>query len=161
MEFSLQSSVWIYQSDKELSLEETALIQDNLDTFAARWTAHNRQLKAHGEIRHNRFIVLIVDESQAGASGCSIDKSVSFIKQLEQQYGLNFFDRFNIAYRKNGAIVSVTRDAFEKLLQEGEINAETPVFNNLVQTLAQLQQNWEVPLRQSWHARVFSDLLNA
>ncbi|MGV8877977.1 MAG: ABC transporter ATPase [Sphingobacteriaceae bacterium] len=161
MEFSLQSRVWIYQSDKELSLEETALLQDHLDQFAARWTAHNNQLKANAEIRYNRFIVLIVDESQAGASGCSIDKSVSFIKQLEKQYGLNFFDRFNIAYRKNGAIVSVNRDAFEQLLTEGEINAETPVFNNVVQTLGELQQSWEIPLRKSWHARVFSDLLQA
>lgn len=160
MEFSLQSRVWIYQSDKELSLEQTALIQDHLDQFAARWTAHNHQLMAHGEIRYNRFIVLIVDESQAGASGCSIDKSVSFIKQLEQQYGLNFFDRFNVAYRKNGAILSVNRNAFERLLVEGELNAETIVFNNLVQTLAELQQNWEVPLKQSWHARVFGDLLH-
>lgn len=161
MEFSPQSRVWIYQSNKELSLEETSQIQDHLDQFAARWTAHNHQLKAQAEIRHNRFIILIVDESAAGASGCSIDKSVSFIKQLEQQYGLNFFDRFNIAYRKNGAVVGVNREDFEKLLREGRINSDTLVFNNLVQTLSALQQNWEVPLRQSWHARVFSELLQA
>ena len=83
MEFSSHSRVWIYQSDRKLTADEVVQIQMNLDNFTRSWTAHNNQLKAKAEIRYNRFLVLIVDESQAGASGCSIDKSVNFMKQLE------------------------------------------------------------------------------
>ena len=68
------------------------------------------------EIRYNRFIILIVDESHAGASGCSIDKSVHFMQQLEQEYGINLFDRFNLAYRNGEEILSVPRAKFEELL---------------------------------------------
>lgn len=159
MEFSPQSRVWIYQSDRELNRVETEQIQKQLNQFAAIWTAHNNQLKAVGEIRFNRFLILIVDEMDAGASGCSIDKSVKFMKNLEQEYGLNIFDRFQIAYREKDDIVGVDRNTFENLLREGKIHQETLVFNNLVPTLSELQENWEIPLKNSWHARFFNHLI--
>src|ERR1700749_5003601 len=100
MRFSEQSRVWIYQSDRELYEDEVKQLHEILNKFAAEWTAHNHQLKAKAEIRYNRFLILIVDESQAGASGCSIDKSVNFIKRLEQEFNIILLDRFNLAYRE-------------------------------------------------------------
>ena len=160
MEFSSHSRVWIYQSDRKLTADEVVQIQMNLDNFTRSWTAHNYQLKAKAEIRYDRFLVLIVDESQAGASGCSIDKSVNFMKQLEQQFGINLFDRFNLAYRDGGEVVSVPRHQFEDLLKAGIINTETIVYNNLVQNVTELQTKWEVPFKDSWHIQLFRDLVN-
>lgn len=147
MEFYSHSRVWVYQSDRELNPEETVQIQVHMDNFTHSWTAHNNQLKAKAEIRYNRFLILIVDESQAGASGCSIDKSVNFMKQLEQHFNINLFDRFNLAYRDGEAVTSVPRLQFEDLLKAGTINTETIVFNNMVQNLAELQTKWEVPFK--------------
>jgi hypothetical protein len=159
MEFSSHSRVWIYQSDRKLTADEAVQIQVNLDNFTRSWTAHNNQLKAKAEIRYNRFLVLIVDETQAGASGCSIDKSVNFMKQLEQQFDINLFDRFNLAYRDGEEVLSVPRHQFEELLKTGAINTETIVFNNLVQNVAELQTKWEVPFKDSWHIQLFRDLV--
>src|SRR5258708_12008791 len=135
MRFSEQSRVWIYQSDKELYDEQAKQLLDQLNIFAAEWTAHNHQLKAKAEVRYNRFLILIVDESQAGASGCSIDKSVNFMKKLEQEFGINLFDRFNFAYREGNEVLSAQRHQFEELLKSGKVNNKTIVFNNLVQDL--------------------------
>ena len=159
MIFSENSRVWIYQSDRELNEAEISKLQQQLDSFATGWTAHNNQLKAKAEIRYNRFIVLVVDESQAGASGCSIDKSVNFMKQLEQQFGINLFDRFNLAYRSGVNILSASRDKFEALIKQGVINNDTIVFNNLVQNLTELDSKWEVPFKDSWHTRLFGSLV--
>ena len=159
MQFSDQSRVWIYQSDRQLSDEETNEVQQYLDGFTAQWTAHNSHLKAKAEIRYNRFLILIVDESQAGASGCSIDKSVNFMKQLEQQFHINLFDRFNLAYKHGDEVLSIPRHEFEALIKEGKINKDSIVYNNLVQTLGELQTNWEVPFKDSWHIRLFGDLV--
>jgi len=161
MEFSSHSRVWVYQSDRKLTDAETLQIQVLLDNFTTVWTAHSNQLKAKAEIRYNRFLILFVDESQAGASGCSIDKSVNFMKQLEQQFGINLFDRFNLAYRNGEEILSVPRNQFEELLKQGKITSETIVFNNLAQTLADLQTKWEVPFKDSWHKQLFGDLVVA
>ncbi|MGF7040069.1 ABC transporter ATPase [Mucilaginibacter lappiensis] len=160
MEFSQHSRVWIYQADRKLSDQEVQQIQPELDNFTIGWTAHNNQLKARAEIRYNRFFILIVDESQAGASGCSIDKSVHFMKQIEQRFNVNLFDRFNLAYREGEEVKSLPRHAFEDLLKQGKINTETIVYNNMVQNVAELESKWEVPFKNSWHIQLFRDLVN-
>ncbi len=159
MHFSENSRVWIYQADRKLTDTETLQLQQQLNSFAQSWTAHNNALKAGAEIRYNRFIVLVVDESQAGASGCSIDKSVNFMKQVEQHYNINLFDRFNLAYRDGSEVLSAPRAQFEELIKQGSINQDTIVFNNLVQTLAELNTKWEVPFKNSWHPQLFRDLI--
>jgi hypothetical protein len=159
MIFSEKSRVWIYQSDKQLSDENVSALQQQLDSFTTGWTAHNSQLKAKAEIRYNRFIILIVDESQAGASGCSIDKSVNYMKQIEQQFGINLFDRFNLAYRSGNEIVSVPRHTFEELITNKIIDTHTIVFNNMVQNISELNTKWEVPFKDSWHIQLFGSLV--
>ncbi|HEY9535537.1 MAG TPA: ABC transporter ATPase [Mucilaginibacter sp.] len=159
MQFSENSRVWIYQSDKKLADEVVQQMQQRLDDFAAEWTAHNNQLKAKAEIRYNRFFILIVDETQAGASGCSIDKSVNFMKRLEQEFGLNLFDRFNLAYREAGEVLSLPRQQFEDKLKDGSIDKNTIVYNNMVQNLTELNSKWEVLFKDSWHIQLFRDLV--
>ncbi len=159
MQFSENSRVWVYQSDRKLSDNEVQQIQNQLDNFAIGWTAHNNQLKAKAEIRYNRFLILIVDENQAGATGCSIDKSVNFMKWLEQQFNITLFDRFNLAYRDGEEVLSAPRHSFEELLKEGKLNKESIVFNNMVQNLNELQTKWEVPFKDSWHIQLFRDLV--
>lgn len=159
MQFSENSRVWIYQANRELSQAETQQIQQQLDEFTSAWTAHNHQLKAKAEIRYRQFIILMVDEAQAGASGCSIDKSVNFMKLLEQQYSITLLDRFIIAYREGNNIISVNRNGFEQLIKQGKVNPDTIVYNNLVQNIAELQTRWETPLKNSWHMQVFGSML--
>ncbi|WP_158827010.1 ABC transporter ATPase [Mucilaginibacter lacusdianchii] len=159
MQFPENSRVWIYQSDRELTDIETASLQQQLNAFTQEWTAHSHQLKAAALIKYNRFIILIVDESQAGASGCSIDKSVNVMKQIEQAYNINLFDRFNLAYREGSRVLSAPRTQFEELIKQGRITPETTVFNNVVQTLYDLETKWEVPFKNSWHAQLFGNLI--
>ncbi|RYY07632.1 MAG: ABC transporter ATPase [Sphingobacteriaceae bacterium] len=161
MEFSPVSRIWIYQADRELAETEIANLQPQLNQFAQSWTAHNQQLKAAAQVAFNRFIILLVDESEAGASGCSIDKSVRFIKQVESEFNINVFDRFQTAYFEDEQIKVANREQLENLLREGKVNGETIVFNNMVSTLADLQTKWQIPLKNSWHNRVFGSLINA
>ena len=161
MQFSENSRVWVYQADKKLTDAEVQEIQSQLNDFTTGWTAHNNQLKAKAEIKYNRFLILIVDENQAGASGCSIDKSVNFMKQIGEQYNINLLDRFNLAYREGEEVLSAPRHDFEAMLKNGSINTQTIVFNNMVQNLNELENKWEVPFKDSWHIQLFRDLVSA
>ena len=80
------------------------------------------------------------------------------MKQIEQHYGINLFDRFNMAYRDGEQVLAAPRHEFEELLRSGKINAQTIVFNNLVQDLQQLETRWEVPYNESWHPQLFGVL---
>jgi hypothetical protein len=161
MEISKNSRVWIYQSNRPFSLHEEHRIKQKLDGFISQWEAHGSKLTAKVEIHYNRFIMLMVDEEQAGATGCSIDKSVNLMKHIEEEFDINLFDRFNIAYRDSSGIHSCTREEFEKLVSEDKITENTIVFNNLVQTVSELESKWEVPFKNSWHPRVFGNLIKA
>lgn len=147
--------VWIYQSNRSFKSTELTELQTLLTEFTKNWTAHNQELKASFEIKYERFIVLIVDESQAGASGCSIDKSVHLMKQIEQKFNVDLFDRFHTAYKQNSEIKSASRENFEQLIKEGVINSESIVYNNLVPNYGEYLNNWEIPFKNSWHAKVF------
>ena len=146
--------VWIYQSSRPFTVEELPALRQHLAQFTTQWVSHSQQLRAFGEVYHQRFIVLMVDESQAGASGCSIDKSVHFIKAVEQHYSTNLFDRMNFAYQDKGEVHTASREEFARLYQEGKISDETLVYDNLVKNKGEFEQQWLRPLAESWHARM-------
>ena len=159
MIFSPQSKVWIYQSNRQFTAIEAKAIQQKLDAFTAQWTAHGHQLKAKAEIPYNFFIVLTVDQDTASATGCSIDSSVRLIKEIEQTYGVDLFDRFNMAYKIDNEVHVVTKEDFETLITIKQIGPQTIVFNNLVQTLAEFEAKWEVAIEDSWHKNIFAEQL--
>lgn len=147
--------IWIYQADRELTAADRARVQDKLALFTADWKAHGQPLAAKAEVRYDRFIILMVDDAIAPPTGCSIDKSVYLLKEIETETGLNLFDRLRIAYRKGNQIVAVPRDEFERLVAEKEVTENTMVFNNLITSYPELDTHWEVPMKESWHAQVF------
>ncbi|MCB0641401.1 MAG: hypothetical protein KDC44_07160 [Phaeodactylibacter sp.] len=151
---SPESRVWIYQSNRPFQGEELKQVNTRLAEFARAWTSHNLQLRAYAQVHRDRFVVLMVDESQAGASGCSIDKSVHFLKQLEQEFGLDLFNRMQFAYLDGDAVEVLAREAFEAAYQEGQITDDTLVFDNLVKTKADFEAAWLKPLATSWHKRM-------
>lgn len=159
MSFSPQSRVWIYQSDRKFTSTEETEILNKLAAFTNQWKAHGNELLAKAEIRYGFFIILTVDESQAGVTGCSIDSSVRLIKEIEQEYHVDLFNRFNIAYKVNEEVVVNSKEDFETLVNIKQVTPETIVFNNMVQILAELETKWEVPFKNSWHSTVFAHLL--
>jgi len=148
------SRVWIYQSNRQLSDAEVERLRPVIRSFTTQWVSHSQQLKAFGDIFYNQFIVLMVDESQAGASGCSIDKSVYFVKEIENALQIDLFDRLNFTYKDGNEIKMAQRDDFARLFSEGKINDETLVFDNLVKTKKEFDETWLKPLKESWHKRM-------
>lgn len=159
MSFSPQSKVWIYQSNRAFTPDEVNAIQLKLNDFTSQWKAHGHQLKAKAEVIHQFFLVFIVDEASAGVTGCSIDASVRVIKEIEQEYQVDLFDRFNIAYQVDGQVVVNTKEDFETLVNIKSVGPKTIVYNNLVQNLLEFETKWEIPFEQSWHSKVFAHLL--
>ena len=155
MDISENSRVWIYQSDRVLNPEEEQRIQQKLDEFTSQWLAHGHKLAAYGEIRHSQFLILSVDEEVAGATGCSIDKSVYLMKEIEKEFGVGLFDRFRIAYRDGDQVVNCSKSEFEERLRTGDVSSDTIVFNNMISSRKDLKSSWEIAMKDSWHGQVF------
>ena len=146
--------LWVYQANKPFPADAVPEIRSNLQAFARQWVSHNRQLKADSDVLHDRFVILMVDESQADASGCSIDSSVHFLKKLQAEYGVDLFDRMYFSYQDGNDVHTVSREEFARRYAEGQINDHTMVFDTLVESKAAFDAGWLKPLSESWHARL-------
>ncbi|TAI48550.1 ABC transporter ATPase [Flagellimonas allohymeniacidonis] len=145
--------VWIYQANRSFTEEEIKEIEHYLGEFITGWTAHGSQLKAGFEIKYRRFIIIALDQSHAGASGCSIDASVHFIQGLETKYKVNLMDRMNVSFKQGEYVAYKPLKDFKKMAKNKSISKDTVVFNNLVTNKQEYLEHWEVPASESWHAR--------
>jgi hypothetical protein len=147
------SRIWIYQSDRPFTPDEKNHIQQMGEIFVTQWTAHGKDLKAGATILHNHFLVLSVNEKLNGTSGCSIDASVRFIREIENRFHVILTDRSKIAYMKDGKIKLTAFPRIKKEIENQTITGDTLIFNNLVQTKGALKDQWLIPARDSWMKR--------
>jgi hypothetical protein len=148
-----EARIWIYQSNRTFTVEEIEEIQSEVKSFLQDWTAHGNDLKAGFQLPYNRFIVIGLDQSEASASGCSIDASVHFIQNLEKRYSIDLLDKMNVSYKQGEYIAYKPLIDFKKMAKQKAVSKKTIVFNNLVATKGEYLENWEVPASESWHAR--------
>ena len=149
-EMSGTSRVWIYQANRFLTEKEQALIYEKATLFVRSWESHGSKLKADFVLLNNLFLIFSVDENQHEASGCSIDKSVHFVKEIQNLVSVNFFDRTIIAYYDfNNALRLISLST----IKSSEIKFNSLVFNNLVENLDKLRTGWLVPASDSWLSR--------
>jgi len=149
--FPDESRVWVYLADRPFNDEDIMPANEEIEAFCDQWTSHNRELKAIGGIMHDQFVVLVVDETKASTSGCSIDKSLVFVKNMEHKYGRRLLDRNLVAYLDDREQIHIIPlNELKEAVQQGKLNQETRVFDNLVATRKDYISKWVVPLGQSW-----------
>lgn len=150
-----QSRVWIYTSSRAFTDKEVAHINQFGENFAASWKTHGAAMDAGITVYGNRFIIVAVNEDVTQVSGCGIDSSVGFIKEMEKQFEVVLLDKLNLAFRNaNNEIQVLPMFEFQKQIDAGVITDSTLVFNNMISTLSEVRSKWEVPLAQSWHAQL-------
>ena len=145
--------VWVYQCNRSFTEEEQAQLNTQLQEFINRWKVHGKDLLSAFELRYNRFIVIGASPDAHGVGGCSLDTLARFIQELETQYNVTLLDRMNVSYRQGEYIAYKNLSDFKKMVKDKAVSAQTIVFNNLVNTKLEYEENWEVPLEESWHNR--------
>ena len=148
--FSPDSRVWIYQATRLFTLNEALIIEDLLNDFTAKWLSHGVPVKGTGYLFFGQFIILMADEKATGVSGCSTDSSVRLIKDIEQRFGVNMFDRTTLAFVVNDKVQLLPLSQLQYAFDNRFIDSHTLYFNNLVQTKTELENNWLVPIKDSW-----------
>lgn len=154
--FHGDSKVWIYQSSRLFMLSEALEIEDLLKEFTIQWKSHGTPVKGAGYLFFGQFIILMADERATGVSGCSTDSSVRLIKDIEQKFGVNMFDRTTLAFLIKDKVQLLPLSQLPYAIENGFITADTVYFNNIVQTKDQLENEWIVPVRESWLAKKVS-----
>lgn len=152
---SAQSKIWIYQSDRKLNESELKFIKGKTEAFLVEWTAHGNSLQAGIQILYEQFIIIGVNEAVNEASGCSIDKSVKHVQELETALNLNLMERSKIAILENTQVRLIDFSEIKNQINNGHINEETVVFNNALVSKGDLDSSWLQSASKSWMKRYF------
>lgn len=149
------SRTWVFSADRTLNEQQSKQMLAEVDRFLPTWKAHGAPLTVGRDWRHGRFLTVAVDQSTAGASGCSIDGLFRTLKSLEPKIGASLVTSGLVYFRdKSGAVQSVDREKFVDLGAEGKISKDMIAFDPTVTTLGEWRARFELPLRDSWHAKL-------
>jgi hypothetical protein len=152
-DFAPDSRVWVYQSSRLFFMSEAIQIEDLLNHFVENWKSHGTPVKGFATMFFGQFIVLMADEQATGVSGCSTDSSVRLIKEIEQLYKVSMFDRQNLAFVRKERIELLPLSQLQYAVDNKFLDSDTLYINNLVQTKEELEQNWLIPVKESWLAK--------
>jgi hypothetical protein len=150
--FDPASRVWMYQANRIFSISEALEIEEMLDEFTREWKSHGTPVKGAAYLLFGQFILLMADETATGISGCSTDSSVRLVKDIEQRFGVNMFDRMNLAFLVKDKIELLPLTQLPYAISNGFITPDTLYFNNLVEIKSALEDKWIIPLKESWLA---------
>ena len=153
---SSQSPIWIFQANKILDSGFIKKIEEDTINFLNSWTSHNIEIKSSFKIVHNLFLIIAVESDFSRPSGCSIDKLINFVNEINKLHNIDFLDRLSISYRHENKIKVVNIAEFKKLVLDGLISKDTIVFNNTLRNKAELNANWETKAFDSWHKKFFN-----
>jgi hypothetical protein len=147
------SRAWVFGSDHGLDPSAEDLLLREVDRFLSQWHAHGAPLTVGRDWKYGRFLTVAVDQSTAGASGCSIDGLFRALKSLEPGLGASLVTSGLVFFRDaKGEIQAVDRERFAALGAEGKIKPNTLVFDPTVTTLGEWRARFEMDAEKSWHA---------
>lgn len=151
--------IWIFTIQGEIDERTIIFLSNELKSFIHDWTSHQLTLKASAKISEGRFIILGLDQQQAGASGCSIDKLMRFIQKLELDTGLNLLLKNKIAIKGTKGIELIQFQDIKHLKMDGVLSNDIKYYDTMVDTKQVLDTNWLKSLDEGWLAKKLNPMV--
>ncbi|MCH6232732.1 hypothetical protein [Cognataquiflexum rubidum] len=150
--------IWTYTSNRRLDKSELEILSSRLSAFCELWNTHGALMPTSFEIRFDQVIILAVDESQLGASGCSIDSSVRVLRDIENELDIDLLNQGKVSFIKSEGDLEVNPIlGIKSKVTEGILQAETIVLNPVVKNKADLENNWKIKAKESWLNKFFEN----
>jgi len=142
------SRIWLYAAENALTKDQQNYILKVVSEDLKGWNAHQQPLTAGVTILQNHFIVIALDESKNGASGCSIDTLQKTIQKIEKELSIPLMNRLNIFCEIDGEIVCVPSFKLENIAK-----ADTPFYDLTIQNKSELHSYFK-PINEGWCAHL-------
>ena len=145
------SRIWVFGSDRPVSGPAAERLLGEVDRFLEAWRAHGAPLRCGRLWTDGRFLVVGVDQTDANASGCSIDGLFHTLQQLESEIGARLVGGGRVYYRDSAGVAqSAARSELDDLVARGVVGPDTVVFDTSLTDLGEWRARFEQPARKSW-----------
>lgn len=149
------SKVWFYFISRPLTEDEKQIFQTEKANFLSNWNTHGKQNSADIQILEDKVLMIVADNKD-GVSGCSIDKSVAWIKHLSSIWDIDLLDRNWVVYEdQDKRSVLCKLNLFWAKRKANEIKDSTLIWDTTVTTLESFNAAFILPFSESWHARMW------
>jgi len=142
---SLSAKAYLFPSSRKFYTNEIEELTNKLEEIIAEFTDNNIAFK----IEYNRFLVFFVADDTPFSIEQN-DKLVQFVLNLEKQYEITLLDRVNVCFKQGEFVQYQDMKKFRGLIKKRSVSKKTIVFNNLIQTKDDFENNWEIPISGSW-----------
>ena len=143
-----ESRIWIYAAEQKLTNEQENHILKSISDHLQNWEAHKVPLTAGVTILENHFIVIALDETKNGASGCSIDTLQNKIQNLEKDLSISLLNRLNVFCRIDNEI-----ECIPTLKLADNANQDTLFYDLTIQKKSELH-SYLKPISEGWCAHL-------
>lgn len=155
---SSDSRLWIYTADRALTQSEQADFLSECSVFLDDWTAHGADLKAEAVVLLDRIFVVALDLDCAPATGCSIDRLMSFVREHGVRTGIDWFDRHQVVFWENENVQAPCQQLrtpeFWARRKAGIVDDSTMVCDPLITSGAEWGE-FVKSFSSSWHAQMW------
>ena len=143
-----ESRIWLYAAENALSQDQQNYILKVISEDLKGWNAHQQPLTAGVTILENHFIVIALDESKNGASGCSIDTLQNTIQKIEKELSIPLMNRLNVFCEIEGEVVCVPSFKLGSIAKD-----DTPFYDLTILAKSDLN-TYLKPISEGWCAHL-------
>ena len=145
--------LWVFPSSRKFYPQEISELKTSIETFLNEWSSNEEGFNCAFQLKYDRFIIISVDDSEKKLSLKAHDKLSAFILSLEAKYEILLLDKINVCYKQGEFVQYKELKDFKKLLKNKAITAKSIIFDNLITTKIDFENNWEIPIEESWYRR--------
>jgi hypothetical protein len=154
-QFPENAKLWFYWIPRPLTDEEMAYFQASKQSFLSQWNTHGRANVADAWLIENRCIVVIAGNEFEGVSGCSIDKSVAWIRSLSASWQVDLLDRNWVMFLSQSGQWEMSKlSQFWALRKALVVDDHTQLIDSTITQFSEMEQLVK-PFAQSWHAQMW------
>jgi hypothetical protein len=147
------SRLWLLALDQPASPEQLA---PDMEALLGRWRHKGVQYQGAWALLERRILAVAEPTMAASPSGCAIDGMLRGVQQIITRAGLGLADPSAVLVRLGDGLRVISRADLEARLQDGTLDAITPVLDLALLTLGDLRAGrFERPLAATWIGRKF------
>lgn len=146
--------VWFYQAHRDLTPQEQSILGMRLEKSLESWVTHGSPMKGSFTILHNRIVILAADIEFQTPSGCSVDSSTRWLKEIGRDFDVDFFDRC-IGYFGSNGLTFFPYYVAKKEVEKGDLKADSQIINHQISNLKELKSNLYISASESFIKRHF------
>ena len=146
--------LWVFPSSRKFYPQEISELKTSIETFLKEWSLGDEGFNCAFQLKYDRFIIISVDDSKNRLSLETHDKLATFILSLEAKYEVLLLDKINVCYKQGEFVQYKDLKEFKKMMKNKGVSQKTIVFNNMITTKSELDNDWEINIMDSWLGRL-------